>query len=115
MLYLQDKQLDFLISISKADKIMCDTLSDSQLKLINYLENEKLIEVQREIVQTSIDPETHKLKNVYGNPLSVSILPKGIAYLAESKHRKFYFWIPIIIDSILSVSAIIISIIALCE
>lgn len=114
MLYLKNDQLDFLISISKTNKIMCNTLSDSQMKIVRFLEDENLIDANREILSTRYDSETQNAIHNFGRIISVSISERGKAYLAESKHRKFYFWIPIVIDSILSVSAIIISIIALC-
>lgn len=42
-----------------------------------------------------------------------AITPKGKAYFEEKRIKKTHFWIPIIIDTVLSVTAIVISIIAL--
>lgn len=49
------------------------------------------------------------------NELTYKIMPLGKAYFKERRISKIHFWIPIIIDTILSIAAIIISIIALAK
>lgn len=84
---LEKDQLDFLITLSKINKVHRDVISDSQLKMIKFLEDNKLIDVQREIIQSYLTPETRTIHNVYGGIVSVSISEYGRAYLAGRKNE----------------------------
>lgn len=49
------------------------------------------------------------------NEFTYAITPKGKAYFEERRSVKIHFWIPIAIDTVLSLSAIVISVIALIK
>lgn len=84
---LEKSQLEFLITLSKMDKIHRDVIPDSQLEMIKFLEDNKLVEVNREIIRTYLEPKTHTFRNEYGDILSVSISQFGKAYLAGRKNE----------------------------
>lgn len=84
---LEKSQLEFLITLSKMDEIHRDVISDSQLEMIKFLEDNKLVEVNREIIRTYLEPKTHTFRNEYGDILSVSISQFGKAYLAGRKNE----------------------------
>lgn len=79
---LDKDQLDLLITLSKIEKIYRDVISDSQLKMIYFLEDNKFVNVQREIIHTYLDSETRTVRHTYGEIMSVSISEFGKAYLA---------------------------------
>lgn len=84
---LEKSQLEFLITLSKMDKIHRDVILDSQLEMVKFLEDNKLVEVNREIIRTYLEPKTHTFRNEYGDVLSVSISQFGKAYLAGRKNE----------------------------
>ena len=114
MNFLNKSQLKFLKSLSKKKTILRKDISDSEMEIVYFLQDEKLIYVEREFLPIQFIRESHTYTND-GEILSVSIHPRGDAFLAELKHQRRYFWIPIIIDAALSVAAIVISIIALAS
>ena len=115
MFYLHRSQLKFLKSIPKDETMTIDNISDSKEKIISFLEDQKLIDVSRKILRTQINSESHTYRHIYGEIESVSLSEQGKAYLSERKHERFCFWIPIIIDALLSIAAIVISIISLAS
>lgn len=84
---LNKDQLDFLITLSKIGKIYGDVIADSQLKMINFLEDNKFVNVQREIIHSYMDSETKTVHHTYGEIISVSISEFGKAYLAGKKNE----------------------------
>lgn len=84
---LEKSQLEFLITLSKMDEIHRDVIPDSQLEMVKFLEDNKLVEVNREIIRTYLEPKTHTFRNEYGDVLSVSISQFGKAYLAGRKNE----------------------------
>lgn len=84
---LEKSQLEFLITLSKMDKIHRDVILDSQLEMVKFLEDNKLVKVNREIIRTYLEPKTHTFRNEYGDVLSVSISQFGKAYLDGRKNE----------------------------
>lgn len=84
---LNKEQMDFLIALLKMEKIHRNSISDSQLKMIDFLEDNKLVNVQREIIHSRLDSETQTIRHTYGEIVSVSISEFGKAYLAGKKNE----------------------------
>ncbi len=84
---LNKEQMDFLITLSKIGKIHRDSIADSQFKMINFLEDNKLVNVKREIIHSRLNPETQTVHHTYGDIISVSISEFGKAYLAGRKNE----------------------------
>ena len=85
-------------SLSLSDKDVC-----SYLKFLNFIDYD----------ETTNTSTTLGVTQFYDEIESIKITEFGKAFLSESSRDNRRIWIPIIIDSVLSVSAIIISIIAL--
>ena len=105
MIHLDKKQHDFLIYISKLDKIVYKELSEEQIKIANYLEENNLIDVKYE-AHLKYDWENRKPGYNYGKRLSATISEAGKAYLSERKHLAKEKWIPYIITTIVSILAL---------
>lgn len=78
MIHLDKKQHNFLIYISKSDKIIYKKLSDEQIKIANYLEENNLIDARY---------EAHKNGHNFGKRLYATISEAGKAYLSERKYE----------------------------
>ncbi|MCH5343359.1 MAG: hypothetical protein J1E64_04905 [Acetatifactor sp.] len=105
MIHLDQKQHNFLIHISKSGKIIYKELSDEQIKIANFLEENNLIDVKYE-AHLKYDWETRKAGYNFGKRLSATISEAGKAYLSEKKHLAKEKWIPYIITTVISVLAL---------
>lgn len=84
MLYLNTEQQNFLNTLSKTESIDCFALSEKELKIVEFLDEEGLIDSKRE-QHTTLNPITNEFHTFPGAYLSVSISEKGKSHLVESK------------------------------
>ena len=105
MIHLDQKQHNFLVHISKSEKIIYKELSAEQIKIANYLEENNLIDVKYE-AHLKYDWEARKAGYNYGKRLSATISEAGKAYLSEKKHLAKEKWIPYIITTVISILAL---------
>ena len=83
MLYLNDDQKRFLNQLSKANLIDCSTLSENDLKIVRFFDDEGLIDAKREEIGY-FNPQTAKFNSIPGAYLFISISEKGKSYLVEA-------------------------------
>lgn len=105
MIHLDQKQHNFLVHISKSGKIIYKELSDEQIKIANYLEENNLIDVKYE-AHLKYDWENRKAGYNYGKRLTATISEAGKAYLSEKRHLAKEKWIPYIITTVISILAL---------
>lgn len=108
MIYLTKPQRCFLHKLLKTQSLSCKSLSESEIKIIKYLDTIGLIDTRNE---NGIYPsfQTGELKSFKGKYISVSISEKGKSYFVERKSEFIHFLIPVSI----SLLALLISIISL--
>lgn len=100
-MYLNKEQFNFLKYLSNKEKIEYSSLSENEIKISNFLEEEKLISVNRESFPKF--NQDGQVRYVKGKVLSISISEQGKSYIAERKHefKKLLFKdivIPIIVS-----------------
>lgn len=84
-MYLNKEQFNFLKYLSSKEKIEYSSLSENEIKISNFLEEEKLISVNREsFPKINQDGQVRYAK---GKTLSITISEQGKSYIAERKHE----------------------------
>lgn len=108
MIYLTNPQRRFLHNLINVQCVDCRGFSDSDLKIVKYLDSIELIDAKRE---TGVYPSMSnaELKTIKGKYISVSISEKGKSYFVERRSELIHFLIPVSI----SIIALLISIISL--
>ena len=99
MLYLNDDQKRLLNRLSKTATLDCTLLSDEELKIISFFDDEGLVDVKRE-QRSSFNPRTETLKFIPGKYLSVSISEKGKSLLVEANVDSVRYKHPFIVSII---------------
>nr|DAQ49862.1 MAG TPA: hypothetical protein [Caudoviricetes sp.]DAT87320.1 MAG TPA: hypothetical protein [Caudoviricetes sp.] len=102
-MYLNKEQFNFLKYLSNNEKIEYSSLSENEIKISKFLEEEKLISIYR-----SSFPRMNRdgqVRYVNGKAISISISEQGKSYIAERKHelKKLLFkdiFIPIVVSVI---------------
>lgn len=102
-MYLNKEQFNFLKYLSNNEKIEYSSLSENEIKISRFLEEEKLISIYR-----SSFPRMNRdgqVRYVNGKAISISISEQGKSYIAERKHelKKLLFkdiFIPIVVSVI---------------
>lgn len=83
--YLNKEQFNFLKYLSSKEKIEYSSLSENEIKISSFLEEEKLISVNRETFPRI--NQDGQVRYVKGKPLSITISEQGKSYIAERKHK----------------------------
>ena len=102
---LDRKTYKFLKRISKLDFF---DLRVSNIEYIHLLQAEGFIQIFGDLTPESI------MKSASWNEY-LAITPEGKLYISTYRHSLINFYVPLIINTLLSVIAIVISIIALCK
>lgn len=84
-MYLNKEQFNFLKYLSSKEKIEYSSLSENEIKISSFLEEEKLVSVNRESFPKI--NQDGQVRYVKGKPLSITISEQGKSYIAERKHK----------------------------
>lgn len=84
-MYLNKEQFNFLKYLSSKEKIEYSSLSENEIKISSFLEEEKLISVNRESFPRI--NQDGQVRYVKGKTLSITISEQGKSYIAERKHE----------------------------
>lgn len=84
-MYLNKEQFNFLKYLSSKEKIEYSSLSENEIKISSFLEEENLISVNRESFPRI--NQDGQVRYVKGKPLSITISEQGKSYIAERKHE----------------------------
>ncbi len=87
MIYLSKNQLDFLISLSKVEKLSKHDIPNEDLKMLYFLNDKGLIEIHRDIIRYRLGEKVGEATPIYGEIEAVSISEQGTAYLSERKYN----------------------------
>ncbi len=98
---MDKNQYQMLKSILKGNTYHIDSVSEEEKSILNFLRNQKYI------VQKAENPNKNKIIYV--------ITELGKSKLYEERKDRFRHWIPIVISNLMSLIAIVISIIALLK
>ena len=98
---MDKKQYQMLKSIFNGNQYYMDLVSEEEKSILNFLRNQKYI------VQKAENPNKDKIIYV--------ITELGKSKLYEDRKDRFRHWLPIVISNLLSLIAIVISIIALLK
>lgn len=105
MFYVNREQFNFLKYICKTKMIIYSDLSNEQVKIADFLEENKLIDVSYQN-KPHFDFETKKASYERGGRISATISETGKAYLSERKRYVREKWIPYTITTVISVLAL---------
>lgn len=111
MLRLTDNQKNLLNYLAGMDSASCDNFSNEEMKIIEFLDSNELINSKRDIIPTNITGKGFTV--IPGKYRSVSISEKDKSFLVETKVDSDRYKHPFIVNTILSILAIIISIASL--
>lgn len=106
---LSKYQIKLLRKVNKERKVNIENASETEISAYTYLKTEGYVEIEE---KTHYITEPGYFAN-YTVPINVEIAEKGTAYLSESKSEYSRYIIPLIINSLISVGAIVVSLIAL--
>lgn len=98
---MDKKQYQMLKSIFNGNQYYMDLVSEEEKSILNFLRNQKYI--------------VQKAENPNKNKITYAITELGKSKLYEDRKDSFRHWIPIAISNMLSLIAIVISIIALTK
>lgn len=87
MICLSKNQLDFLISLSKVEKLSKHDIPNEDLKMLYFLNDKGLIEIHRDIIRYRLGEKVGEATPIYGEIEAVSISEQGTAYLSERKYN----------------------------
>lgn len=103
MIHLNKEQHKFLIRISKSEKIKYDSLSPDERKMANFLAENDLVDIDRQLIPRS---NGIRVEFVSGKPTDISISEAGKAYFSERHKLSRDRWIPYIITTVISILAL---------
>lgn len=99
-----------LKNIRKIEVLKCEGIPKSDMEIYKYLESLGYVHITRE---TEFQRTRDGIALVPTDPLEIRITEPGKDYLASEKQRKIEMWIPIAINTIISVIALIFSLLSL--
>lgn len=111
MLRLTEHQKGLLNYLAGMGSANCERFSEKDLDVIKFLESEGLINAKRDMIPTNIPGKGFTV--IPGGYKTISISEKGKSFLVETKVDFDRYRHPFIVNTILSILAIIISIASL--
>lgn len=84
-MYLNKEQFELLKKLSNEEDIEYSSLSENEIKIANFLENENLVSICRNSFPKIT--QDGQVRYVKGKALSISISEQGKSYIAERNHE----------------------------